>query len=365
LNSSVAERLLSLEVETLHFKFVDIGNLPLMTSIKHEAIDEIVLNCIQTARLDWDSFETSWGFQRHPLLHGKALLADDAAETEAQWMNRFHSLKSNEEELNRIFAGIYGLEGEVPIEVPDDKVSVRRFDRSRETRSLISYAIGCMFGRYSLDVDGLVLADQGSTLEDYLAKVPSPTFMPDKDGILPVTEGEWFEDDMASKFSAWLKAAFGEEHFQENLRWVEESLGTSVRSYLAKPGAGGFYDDHCKTYSVTGSGKRPIYWMFSSPKDSFNALVYMHRYDEGTVSRLLTGYVRELRRKLEAQAEVLGRSSTAKDQSTAAKYKDMAAELAAWEHDILYDLAQEHVSIDLDDGVKVNYAKFSGAVRRI
>jgi type II restriction/modification system DNA methylase subunit YeeA len=299
------------------------------------------------------------------LLKGKPLLAEDATEVETEWQTRFDSLKTNEEELNRIFAGIYGLEGEVPIEVPDDKVSVRRFDRSRETRSLVSYAIGCMFGRYSLDVDGLVLADQGSTLEDYLAKVPSPTFMPDEDGILPVTEGEWFEDDAASRFSAWLKAAFGEEHFRENLLWVEESLGASVRAYLAKPGAGGFYDDHCKTYSVTGSGKRPIYWMFSSPKNSFNALVYMHRYDEGTVSRLLTGYVRELRRKLEAQAEVLSRSSTARDQSTAARYKDMIVELVAWEQGCLYKLAQEHVSIDLDDGVKVNYAKFVGAVRKI
>ena len=366
LNSSVSSSFLSYLNPTLNYPPGPISNIPVLPSvITNDQIFEFSSSCIRLAKCDYDSFETSWDFQRHPLLRGKPLLADDAAEVEAEWQERFDSLKSNEEELNRIFAKIYGLEGEVPIEVPDDKVSVHRFDRSRETRLLVSYAIGCMFGRYSLDVDGLVLADQGSTLEDYLDKVPSPTFMPDEDGILPVTEGEWFEDDAASRFSTWLRAAFGEEHFQENLRWVEESLGTSVRAYLAKPSAGGFYADHCKTYSVAGSGKRPIYWMFSSPKNSFNALVYMHRYDEGSVSRLLTGYVRELRRKLEAQADVLGRSSTAKDQSNAARYRDMAAELAAWEHDVLYDLAQEHVSIDLDDGVKVNYAKFAGAVRKI
>ena len=366
LNSSVSSSFLSYLNPTLNYPPGPISNIPVLPSvITNDQIFEFSSSCIRLAKCDYDSFETSWDFQRHPLLRGKPLLADDAAEVEAEWQERFDSLKSNEEELNRIFAKIYGLEGEVPIEVPDDKVSVHRFDRSRETRLLVSYAIGCMFGRYSLDVDGLVLADQGSTLEDYLDKVPSPTFMPDEDGILPVTEGEWFEDDAASRFSTWLRAAFGEEHFQENLRWVEESLGTSVRAYLAKPSAGGFYADHCKTYSVAGSGKRPIYWMFSSPKNSFNALVHMHRYDEGSVSRLLTGYVRELRRKLEAQADVLGRSSTAKDQSNAARYRDMAAELAAWEHDVLYDLAQEHVSIDLDDGVKVNYAKFAGAVRKI
>ena len=365
-NTSLVDEMLRLITPTLDFSEGPVGNLPFKKdAVLEPRVSALVGINISLCKYDWDSFETSWDFRRHPLLRGKPLLADDAAEVETEWQTRFESLKSNEEELNRIFAGLYGLEGEVPIEVPDDKVSVRRFDRSRETRSLVSYAIGCMFGRYSLDVDGLVLADQGSTLEDYLAKMPNPTFMPDEDGILPVTEGEWFEDDAASRFSTWLKTAFGEEHFQENLRWVEESLGTSVRSYLAKSGAGGFYDDHCKTYSVTGSGKRPIYWMFSSPKNSFNALIYMHRYDEGTVSRLLTGYVRELRRKLDAQAEVLGRSRTAKDQSNAARYRDMAAELAAWEHDVLYDLAQEHVSIDLDDGVKVNYAKFAGAVRKI
>ena len=367
LNSSVIAPVQRILSPTLDYHEGPLGEIPIATcnATLEERSTGLSKANVDISHDEYDSFETSWDFQRHPLLRGKPLLADDAAEVETEWQTRFDSLKSNEEELNRIFAKIYGLEGEVPIEVPDDKVSVHRFDRSRETRLLVSYAIGCMFGRYSLDVDGLVLADQGSTLEDYLDKVPSPTFMPDEDGILPVTEGEWFEDDAASRFSTWLRAAFGEEHFQENLRWVEESLGTSVRAYLAKPSAGGFYADHCKTYSVAGSGKRPIYWMFSSPKNSFNALVYMHRYDEGSVSRLLTGYVRELRRKLEAQADVLGRSSTAKDQSNAARYRDMAAELAAWEHDVLYDLAQEHVSIDLDDGVKVNYAKFAGAVRKI
>lgn len=292
------------------------------------------------------------------------LIADRFAAWQADCDRRFRTLKQNEEELNRIFAETYGLEGEVPIEVPNDKVSVRLADRGRDIRSLISYAVGCMFGRYSLDEDGLILANQGDTMEDYLTRIPSPTFMPDEDNIIPVLDEEWFSDDIVGRFREWLKVAYSPDTYAENLAYIEDALGMDIRTYFTKK-SGGFYDDHCQTYSVTGSGKRPIYWMFSSPNNSFNALIYMHRYNETTINDLLTEYVRELRHRLDAQVSVLMVSQNAREQSQAYKYQAMVDELDAWERDVLLPLAQRHVHIDLDDGVKVNYNRFPHALRKV
>lgn len=316
-------------------------------------------------RDDWDSFDISINFAHHPLVRPGVSLKESARITEAEWQSRFDELRYTEETLNSVFARAYDLEDEVQVSVSKGKVSARTFDAKREVRSLISYAIGCMFGRYSLDMDGLILADKGSTVEDYLAEIPSPSFMPDEDGILPITEEEWFEDDIVTEFWRWLKAAFGEEHFDENLAYIEETLGCKLREYFIKGKKSAFYDDHCKTYSVTGSGKRPIYWMFSSPKSSFNCLVYLHRYDDRTVSKILTDYVRELRRKLEIQARSLEASDVARDRTRAAKYHDMIDELNDWERDVLYPMAQRHIKIDLDDGVRHNYKLFPGALRKV
>lgn len=365
LNSSVASAFLVAINPTTNCLTSDVGKVPFIKDTGCEGlINESAQSCLDCARLDYDSFETSWDFTRHPLIRG-ALLSEayDAWSTECR--ERFDTLKSNEEELNRIFARIYHMEDEVPIEVPDDKVSVRLADRKRDVKSLVSYAVGCMFGRYSLDVDGLVLADQGSTIEDYLAKVPNPTFMPDEDGVLPITEEEWFPDDIVTEFDAWLKAAFGEEHFAENLAYIEEALGCKVREYFVKGKKSPFYDDHCKTYSVIGSGKRPIYWMFSSPKGSFNCLVYLHRYDERTVSTILTDYVRDLRRRLEVQARGFEASEIAQERARSDRYHDIIDELSDWERDVLYPMAQKHIAIDLDDGVRHNYKLFPGALRKV
>lgn len=222
-----------------------------------------------------------------------------------------------------------------------------------------------MFGRYSVDEPGLVLASQGDTLQHYLAKVPIPSFRPDKDNVIPIVDGDWFEDDIVANFRQFLRAAFGEQHFEENLRFVVESLGVKdLRDYFVKS----FYRDHVQRYK-----KRPIYWLFSSPKGSFNALIYMHRYTPSTVSTVLNEYLREFKAKLEASRQHHDRlavgSALPRQQATAQKEVDrlrkVLLELDEYEHDVLYPLATQQVQIDLDDGVKANYPKFGAALKKI
>ena len=210
-----------------------------------------------------------------------------------------------------------------------------------------------MFGRYSLDEPGLILADQGATLQDYRAKVPSPTFTPDADNVIPIVDGDWFEDDIVERFRQFLRAAFGEQHFEENLRFVTNSLGVKhLRDYFVKS----FYKDHVQRYK-----KRPFYWMFSSPKGSFNALIYMHRYTPSTVSTVLT-YLREYVTKLESALQQAERVGDAKE---ADRLRKILVELNEYEHDTLFPKASENVVIDLDDGVKANYPKFGAALKKI
>ena len=238
-------------------------------------------------------------------------------------------------------------------------------------RELVSYAVGCMFGRYSLDRRGLILANQGETIEDYLKLVPEPRFPADADNVIPMLDGDWFADDIAERFRKFLRAAFGEEHYEENLRFVEQSINVKgkrnygIRDYFL----GEFYADHVKRYK-----KRPIYWLFSSPKGSFNALVYMHRYRPDTVSVVLNGYLREFRAKLAARKSHLEAMSISARASQGEKTKALIeigdvnkilSELEGYERDVVYPLAAERVEIDLDDGVKVNYPKFGSALKKI
>ena len=218
---------------------------------------------------------------------------------------------------------------------------------------LVSYAVGSVFGRYSLDEPGLILADQGAMLQDYLAKVPTPTFTPDVDNVIPIVEGDWFEDDIVDRFRQFLRAAFGEQHFEENLRFVTKSLGVkNLRDYFVKS----FYKHHVQRYK-----RRPIYWLFSSPKGSFNALIYMHRYTPSTVSTVLT-YLREYVTKLESAVQQAERAGNAKE---ADRLRKILVELNEYEHDTLFPKASENVVIDLDDGVKANYPKFGAALKKI
>jgi type II restriction/modification system DNA methylase subunit YeeA len=222
-----------------------------------------------------------------------------------------------------------------------------------------------MFGRYSLDQPGLILANQGDTLQEYLAKVPHLSFVPDRDNVIPIVDGDWFEDDIVARFRQFLRVAFGEQCFEENLRFVTTSLGVKdLRDYFVKS----FYKDHVQRYK-----KRPIYWLFSSPKGSFNALIYMHRYTTSTVSTVLNEYLREYRAKLTSSLEHQERlavdGGTPRQQAAAQKEADrlrkVLVELDEYEHDILYPLASRQISIDLDDGVRANYPKFGAALKKI
>lgn len=344
-------------------------------------INNLVDGSICISKADWDSFEASWDFEWHPLApssqeRAKQLTCGTSSDARsatvsliserfARWSDecdeRFNQLKANEEELNRIFARIYGMEGEVPIEVPEDKVSVRRADLVRDVKSLVSYGVGCIMGRYSAFAPGLILADVQQTVDDFKAKVPDAGFLPDDDAIIPVLDGEWFGDDIVAQFRKWLEVTYGTETLDENVKFIENALGKDLRKYFVKE----FYKDHCATYQVTGSGKRPIYWMFASPKGSFQVLVYMHRYTPSTVGQILTKYLREYVEKLNAKIGQLEQSDRAADNRQADKYRAVVRELTDWERDVIYPLANERIDIDLDDGVKVNYNKFPHALAKV
>lgn len=318
------------------------------------------------------------------------LLADKYAARKAEVNERFEQLRANEEELNRIFAEIYNMVGEVPIEVEDKYVSVARiFDTAEEIpksykgnkyvrtkrdeiTSLISYAVGCMFGRYSLDVDGLVLADQGDTVEDYLQKMPDPasvSFMPDADNVIPITDEEYFEDDIVGRFVEFMRVAYGAETIEENLRFVADALGgkgTSrdvIRSYFLKE----FFKDHCQTYK-----KRPIYWQFDSgKKNGFKALIYMHRYQPDLLARVRTDYVHQQQERYRAQVSyaedalaTAEKGNRVKLEKRISKLNDQLREASEFEEKV-HHLADQMIEIDLDDGVKVNYAKFQDVLAKI
>lgn len=260
---------------------------------------------------------------------------------------------------------VFPLEDQRPTGLIDDGIRSAASAARLLVEDLVSYAVGCMFGRFSLDEPGLTLADQGATLQDYLAKVPSPTFRPDADNVIPFVDDGWFEDDIVERFRQFLRVGFGPVHFEENLRFVEESLGVkTLRDYfITKAGKSKFYDDHVQRYK-----KRPIYWMFSSSRGSFNALIYMHRYNPSTVSTVLNEYLREYRAKLEvtqANAEKAAVGGSAKDHKEADRLRRVIVELDEYEHNVLFPLAAQNIAIDLDDGVKANYPKFYPALKKI
>lgn len=317
-------------------------------------------------------------------------LQDKYEARKAEVNARFEQLRTNEEELNRIFAKIYNMEGEVPIEVEDKFVSVARiFDtadeipesykgnkyvrtKRDEITSLISYTVGCMFGRYSLDVDGLVLADQGATVDDYLSKMSDPahvTFMPDSDNVLPITDDEYFDDDIVRYFIDFVRTVYGEETLEQNLAFIAEALGgkgTSrevIRTYFLKD----FFKDHCQTYK-----KRPIYWLFDSgKKNGFKCLVYMHRYQPDLLARIRTDYVHEQQERYRSQIGYANdalasaeRGERVRLDKRVKKLNDQLKEIIGYEEK-LHHLADQMIKIDLDDGVKVNYAKFQDVLAKI
>ncbi|MCT2042114.1 BREX-1 system adenine-specific DNA-methyltransferase PglX [Pseudoclavibacter alba] len=304
-------------------------------------------------------------------------LEEIVAQHREEWKARSLEQQRLEIENNEAVAKLYGLEDEIPSHVPLERVSLTNNSAFRWPKNtpeerdalfdkasivdLISYSVGCMFGRYSLDKPGLILADQGATLDDYLAQIPNPTFTPDADNVIPVVDGSWFEDDIVDRFRLFLRTVFGEEYFEANLRYINDTLGVAdLRHFFIKTGArkaaSKFYDDHLDRYK-----KRPIYWLFSSPKGSFNALIYMHRYTPSTVSTVLT-YLREYLTKLDSALQQAERAGNAKE---ADRLRNVIVELNEYEHDVLYPKASENIVIDLDDGVRVNYPKFGAALIKV
>ena len=372
LNSSVTRAVLAALAPTLNFEAGQVAKIPILPILEESELDGLVDSLVALSRRDWDDFETSWGFASFSLVDAPgAGLADRFGQWSRMWQALVDEAHESEDKINRLVAAAYGVAGEVDVETDPGRVSLSRnpkYALGPETREgqhlatvrenaiqeLVSYAVGCMFGRYSLDEPGLILANQGQILQDYLAKIPSPTFMPDADNVIPIVDGDWFEDDIVERFRQFLRAAFGEQHFEENLRFVTESLGVkNLRDYFVRS----FYKDHVQRYK-----KRPIYWLFSSPKGSFNALIYMHRYTPSTVSTVLNEYLREFQAKLSASREHAERSDNAKE---ADRLRKILLELDEYEHDVLYPLASQNIAIDLDDGVKTNYPKFGAALKKI
>ena len=383
LNSATATELLEALSPTLNFEVGHISNLPVPRATDMAALRPIVDELISIAREDWNSRERSHDFLTSPLVEapGDGSLPDRYVTLRREMEAVTARMAELERIVNDGVAHAFGLASNAnnrvnlrPVTI-DANPAYRYGDRNvkdieqvvREDVVLdfISYAVGCMFGRYGLDEPGLILANQGETIQDYLAKVPNPSFMPDKDNVIPIVDGDWFEDDIVARFRLFLQVAFGGKHFEENLRFVTEALGVKdLRDYFVKS----FYKNHVQRYK-----KRPIYWLFSSPKGSFNALIYMHRYIPSTVSTVLNEYLREFKAKLEASRQHYERlgagAETARQQAAAQKELDrlrnVLLELDEYEHDVLYPLATQQVQIDLDDGVKANYPKFGAALKKI
>jgi hypothetical protein len=365
-----------------------ISNVPIVPDILRSPSTKrsCTSDAIAISEADWNSFETSWMFTSLPLVsvgnHGVLSLRDRYLILRSRWRQQTAELQELEEENNIIFIKGYGLEEELAPQVPLDEISLTcnpyyRYGPQKPEaeleallladtmREFISYAVGCMFGRYSLDKPGLILANQGETLDDYLRQFPEPTFPPDRDNVIPLLDGDWFPDDIAERFKRFLRVTFGDEHYEENLAFVEAAIGRDIRSYFLRD----FYDHHVKMYQ-----KRPIYWLFSSPNGSFNALIYLHRYRPDTASIVLNDYLREFRTKLVARKGHLQQversaSATAGDKTKALKEIDQIDrtlnELKAYEDDILYPLAARQVELDLDDGVLVNYNKLGKALKKV
>ena len=414
MNSKVFNMLLQVISPTLDYNAGYIGKVPVKIneSKSAEILSNVNIN-IKLSKEDWDAFETSWDFKAHPLVKLKmagayawgdnepAMRIESAYKAWEETCNgRFEKLKANEEELNRIFIDIYGLQDELTPEVEDKDVTVRKADLQRDIKSLLSYAVGCMFGRYSLDVPGLVLAGQpfeekfvhasnavtgtGVLGAPGLLRAPGAlylrtedgvkqcTFAPDVDNVIPITDEEYLEDDIIARLCDWLKVVYGADTLEANLDYIAKALGnkgTTSREIIRNYFVNDFFKDHCQTYSVTGSGKRPIYWLFDSGKQNgFKALVYLHRYTPDTIGTLRVDYLHKMQRVYESEInrmqDMMDHTTNAREAAAASKRKDKLTkqlkECRDYDEKISH-LALSRIALDLDDGVKVNYRKLQTA----
>lgn len=366
MNSKIAASLLKILSPSMGFESGYLRKLPLIESDSLDSIVERVKHCIDGSNAEWDSFEISWDFKKHPLLRNVSTISEAFTQWQSECDDRFNQLKANEEELNRIFIDIYGLQDELTPEVEDKDVTVRKADLQRDIKSLLSYAVGCMFGRYSLDVEGLAYAGGEWDSSKY------QSYIPDADNVIPITDEEYLDDDIVSRLCAWLKAVYGADTLEVNLDYIAKALGNKgstsreiIRNYFLND----FFKDHCQTYSVTGSGKRPIYWLFDSGKQNgFKALVYLHRYTPDTIGNLRIDYLHKMQRVYESEInrmqDMMDHSNNAREVAAASKRKDKLAkqlkECREYDEKISH-LALSRIELDLDDGVKVNYRKLQTA----
>ena len=394
MNSKIAASLLKILSPSMGFESGYLRKLPLIESDSLDSIVERVKHCIDGSNAEWDSFEISWDFKKHPLLRNVSTISEAFTQWQSECDDRFNQLKANEEELNRIFIDIYGLQDELTPEVEDKDVTVRKADLQRDIKSLLSYAVGCMFGRYSTYKDGLLFAGEPYSLQTFVDKmndrpgtisaeelqrayrnegvVVDEMFFPDEDNVIPITDEEYLDDDIVSRLCAWLKAVYGADTLEENLDYIAKALGNKgstsreiIRNYFLND----FFKDHCQTYSVTGSGKRPIYWLFDSGKQNgFKALVYLHRYTPDTIGNLRIDYLHKMQRVYESEInrmqDMMDHSENAREVAAASKRKDKLAkqlkECREYDEKISH-LALSRIELDLDDGVKVNYRKLQTA----
>lgn len=371
LNSKISQAFIKIINPTVTTQVGDMARIPIiLNEDKHSEVDKIVVLEVQKAKSDWDSFETSWDFKVHPLVKNDVSTISEAYNLwSKECEDRFKTLKENEEELNRIFIDIYGLQDELDPYVEDKDVTVCKADLVRDIKSFISYAVGCMFGRYSLDTEGLAYAGGEWDSSKY------STFIPDADDIIPVCDEEYFKDDIVSRFVEFVKCAYGEETLEENLQFIANALGGrgASRDVLRNYFLNDFFKDHCNTYQVTGSGKRPIYWQFDSgKKNGFKALVYIHRYTPDLIARMRTGYIHPLQSQYRTQIDMLNNqideaalaSEKVKLQKQLKKITEQSQELGKYEEKI-HHWADKMEPMDLDDGVKANYAKFQDLLTKI
>ena len=389
LSTKISDYIFKILNPTIHLQVGNFSNFPILDfSDKTNEISKIVNDCLYLSKFDWDSYETSWDFIVHPLVKNHVHAISEAYSLWKRECNeRFNQLKLNEEELNRIFINIYGLQDELDPYVEDKDVTVHYVVDSKEDipeslknsnyvrtkqdeiKSFISYAVGCMFGRYSLDVEGLAYAGGEFDWSKY------STFIPDKDDILPICDDEYFEDDIVGRFIEFVQVLYGSETLEENLAFIAEALGGKgtpreiIRNYFLNE----FFKDHCNTYQVSGSGKRPIYWLFDSGrKNGFKALVYIHRYKPDLIARMRTEYIHPLQAKYRTQMDMLhtqmdsatSTSEKVKLNKKLKKIQGQASELSIYEEKI-HHWADKMEPMDLDDGVKANYAKFQELLAKI
>ena len=394
LNSKVTGAFVQFVSPTLNYEVGHIKTIPVVMTEKRNVISDLARSNILISRTDWDAFETSWDFKKHPLLRNTPTISEAFTQWQSECDDRFNQLKTNEEELNRIFIDIYGLQDELTPEVEDKDVTVRKADLQRDIKSLLSYAVGCMFGRYSIYKDGLIFAGEPYSLQAFADKlndrpgtisadelerayrnegvVVDEMFFPDADNVIPITDEEYLDDDIVSRLCDWLKVVYGADTLEANIDYIAKALGNKgstsreiIRNYFLND----FFKDHCQTYSVTGSGKRPIYWLFDSGKQNgFKALVYLHRYTPDTIGNLRIDYLHKMQRVYESEInrmqDMMDHSGNAREVAAASKRKDKLAkqlkECREYDEKISH-LALSRIELDLDDGVKVNYRKLQTA----